>query len=274
MNKILLRSISGAIYVGIIVAGLLCGPRAFGFMIALLTTLAAIEFGRLNKIPAGLLWLDTAIAIVITCGTGGVLADDFSARAVAITVIGLLCIRLVGQLYAKSAPISTLAWSMTSVLYIACPLAMMTALYFNIAGPHLLLALFVFIWLNDTGAYLVGSRIGRHRLWERISPKKSWEGFWGGLIVTVIGATVAGTCFREYFAGLSLPAMAGLGAITAVAGTYGDLIESMIKRSLGVKDSGRLIPGHGGILDRIDSLLLVVPAATVYLIILTLCSTF
>ena len=124
--------------------------------------------------------------------------------------------------------------------------------------------MFVMIWLNDTGAFLVGSAIGSHRLFARLSPKKSWEGFFGGFAFSIIAGYLAHSLLPEYFAGYSANALGLLGAIVSVISTWGDLFESMIKRQMGVKDSGNLIPGHGGILDRIDSLLFVAPATFIF----------
>ena len=131
-------------------------------------------------------------------------------------------------------------------------------------SQSLLLLAFVMIWMNDTGAFLVGCTIGKHRLFERISPKKSWEGFWGGLVFSVLSG-VAYYYFVDQAQGL--PFYVILGVIASIFATFGDLVESMFKRSIGVKDSGNLIPGHGGILDRIDSLLFVLPATALYLYI-------
>mgnify|MGYP003461984886 FL=1 len=136
----------------------------------------------------------------------------------------------------------------------------------------MLLAIFIFIWLNDTGAYCVGTLIGKHRLFERISPKKSWEGFWGGLILCVISGIAIATWLNSYFNGPQLYGWIVLAAIVSIFSTWGDLCESLIKRSIGVKDSGKILPGHGGILDRIDSLLLVSPTALLFFTILELIS--
>ena len=134
----------------------------------------------------------------------------------------------------------------------------------------MLLALFIFIWLNDTGAFCVGTLIGKRRLFERISPKKSWEGFWGGLGLCILLAVVISYWFNDVFSGPNLYTWIGLSIVVSVFSTLGDLCESLIKRSIGVKDSGKLLPGHGGILDRIDSLLLVSPTALFFLSLLLL----
>ena len=119
--------------------------------------------------------------------------------------------------------------------------------------------------MNDTGAFCVGSLIGRHRLFERISPKKSWEGFWGGLFFTIVAAVIIDTYFPAYFSEFDVIRWVGMAIVVSAFSTWGDLAESMVKRTAGVKDSGHLLPGHGGILDRIDSLLFVVPAVLIYI---------
>ena len=123
------------------------------------------------------------------------------------------------------------------------------------------------IWCNDTGAYVIGSKFGQHgryRLFPRISPKKSWEGFIGGIFFSVVAAVLM-SLFMDNM--LSMPLMIGLGFLVSIFATWGDLAESLVKRTVGVKDSGKFMPGHGGILDRIDSLLLVIPAMLCYLMI-------
>ena len=134
------------------------------------------------------------------------------------------------------------------------------------------LSVFIFLWTNDTGAYVSGSLFGRHKLFPRISPGKSWEGSIGGGILVLV---VAG--FIGYFANmgatphiLDIPAWTGLGLVVVIFGTWGDLVESLFKRTLGIKDSGKILPGHGGMLDRFDSSLMAIPAAVVYLYTLTL----
>jgi phosphatidate cytidylyltransferase len=128
---------------------------------------------------------------------------------------------------------------------------------------NLLLSIFIFAWCNDTFAYLVGCKFGKKRLFERHSPKKSWEGFFGGLSATIIAAVVMYLIY-----GNGLVAWLLIAILTSVVGTLGDLVESMFKRQMGVKDSGNILPGHGGILDRFDILLLVLPAVWICLSLL------
>ena len=163
---------------------------------------------------------------------------------------------------------------MLSQLYVALPIALLnefafqykltecSVIYFTI----LTLFIFVFILMSDSGAYCVGSLIGKHRLFERISPKKSWEGSIGGGVFSIASSFV----FAHYFSFLSVWEWAGLALVVVIFGTWGDLTESLMKRQLGIKDSGHILPGHGGMLDRFDSALLAIPAAVVYLYVLML----
>ena len=131
--------------------------------------------------------------------------------------------------------------------------------------PARVLAIIFIVWINDIFAYIVGITMGRHRLFERISPKKSWEGFFGGLLFATAAAVAVGAMLGE-----SLLLWGGVGVVVVVAAVLGDLVESMFKRSVGVKDSGALIPGHGGMLDRFDALLFAAPCVLFYLTIVTL----
>jgi phosphatidate cytidylyltransferase len=181
-----------------------------------------------------------------------------------------LVARLIAQLYLQDGnALSHYAHSFMGQVYVALPMSLLGWLY-NLTSPQFILAIFILIWLSDTGAFCVGSLIGKHRLFERISPKKSWEGFFGGLVFCLVAAVLMRFCIMDesVFKGMNLSQMLGLGAVVCCFGTWGDLVESLIKRTLGVKDSGNILPGHGGILDRIDSLLLVVPATLIYMLAL------
>ena len=168
---------------------------------------------------------------------------------------------------------------MLSQLYIALPLSLLNVLAFRSNGYNIQysylapLSVFVFLWINDAGAYCVGSLLGRHKLFPRISPGKSWEGSIGGGLLVMAAAVLVWYLTEQYGVndlGLSAAEWAGLGLVIVVFGTWGDLIESLFKRTLGIKDSGKILPGHGGMLDRFDSTLMAVPAAVVYLYTLTL----
>lgn len=259
----LLRSLSGIVYVGVIVGCIFWGSIPFSVLAALFGVLAVIEFEKIcegiseNTIPS--LFLDCAGVVFLAFGW------------LWFPLLGWIAIymcRLIIELYLKGEkPIRSLAVSLMSQIYIGIPMAAMTFIG-KYLGLHFILAVFLMIWINDTGAFVVGSLIGKHRLFERISPKKSWEGFFGGLGFNLL----AGWLFAiggGYFWDVKWNVITWLifGATVTIFSTWGDLVESLMKRSLNIKDSGNLIPGHGGILDRIDSLLLVMPAAFLFLII-------
>jgi phosphatidate cytidylyltransferase len=167
-------------------------------------------------------------------------------------------------------------WAMAFMaqLYIALPFASFNTLCF-ISTPAgvsyyywYALSLFIFLWSSDSGAYLFGSWLGKHRLFPRISPKKSWEGSIGGGLTALVASQIVATFvpFAENLTPmLSRLLWAGLALLTILVGTWGDLVESLFKRKLGIKDSGNILPGHGGMLDRFDSSLLAIPAAVIYI---------
>jgi phosphatidate cytidylyltransferase len=184
------------------------------------------------------------------------------------TYLIYVVIVLISELYEKQEdPIAHAACIFLGQIYIALPLALLNMIAFRDIGgeapvynPRMILSLFVFLWVNDTGAYLVGMTFGKHRFFERISPNKSWEGFAGGLGFTVISALVVARFLPE----ITLCHWIGLSMAVVFFGVWGDLTESLIKRTLDVKDSGCSLPGHGGYLDRFDSLLLAVYAMLFY----------
>ncbi|MDE6513057.1 MAG: phosphatidate cytidylyltransferase [Muribaculaceae bacterium] len=268
------RAIFGAIYVAIIVAGILCGPFALLLLLLLLSTLAVNEFLTMvapkpdDSTGATIALLERSLDCVGAAVMVVTIWTDTLFLPGIVTYILYLILRLSAQLWVVNQnAIQALGASFMSQLYVALPIALMNIVYHF--SPHLLLLLFILVWVNDTFAYLVGCNLGKHRLWERISPKKSWEGFWGGLVAAVVVAALCGMFADSYFGGYAMWEMALIGLIAAVAGTIGDLIESLLKRTVGVKDSSHLIPGHGGILDRIDSILLVIPTVLIAIFFLT-----
>lgn len=176
-------------------------------------------------------------------------------------------ILLVFELFRKSIqPVSTIALLQFGLIYISIPFALLNLIFarsdfFTGNFPWILTGLFVVIWVNDTFAYLIGILMGKHKLFERISPKKTWEGTLGGLFFSLI----AGFLFHYFSNTLNLWQWIALSGLIAVAGDLGDLIESMMKRSFNIKDSGNFLPGHGGLLDRFDSLLIASPVAAIFL---------
>ena len=259
----LLRSLSGIVYVGIIVGCIFWGAVPFSILAALFGIMAIVEF---EKVCEGI--SEKTLPVTILDATGIVfLSFSWLVYPLLGWIVVYLC-RMILELYLKSdKPIRCLALSLMSQIYIGLPLACMT-LMGRYIGMHFILAIFLLIWINDTGAFVVGSLLGKHRLFERISPKISWEGFIGGLGFNLIACWLfanGGGFFWEVKWNVITWLIFGL-VITAFS-TWGDLVESLMKRSLQIKDSGNIMPGHGGILDRIDSLLLVMPAVFIFLII-------
>ncbi|MCL1616851.1 phosphatidate cytidylyltransferase [Bacteroides sp. ET71] len=266
------RTITGILFVVILVGCILLTPISFGILFALISALSVYEFGQLmdkskqvaiNKKITSLAGAYLFLAVMAFC-TGATDAQVF------LPYLLLLLYLMITELYLKKEnPLGNWAFTMLSQLYIALPFALLNILAFHndVASssvsynPVLPLSVFVFIWLSDTGAYCVGSLIGKHRLFERISPKKSWEGSIGGGAFSIASSLV----FAHYFPFLHLAEWMGLAFTVVVFGTWGDLTESLMKRQLGIKDSGNILPGHGGMLDRFDSALMAIPAAVIYL---------
>ncbi len=283
MKNLILRAITGAIYVALICASVIAGGWYFILFFGLVSIVALHEFYSLSNSPTGgenvtTLVVDIVGGLIVCVGLSSVNLSLMPPYMTAVmggtffTVYMLyLIVRLVMQIYnQESSPLTNLAYSYMGQMYIALPLGLMSMYYTLNDGKALLLMMFIMIWLNDTGAFLVGSMIGKHKLFPRISPKKSWEGFVGGVVFSIIGGVIAKLYFPDYFETISMIHLCGLGLVVGIFATWGDLVESLIKRTLGVKDSGNILPGHGGILDRIDSLLLVIPASLLYLITLRL----
>lgn len=288
MTNLFKRTISGVIYVVLIIACLLAGPDWFMWLSALFVVLAMVEFQMLTGASVrlfdfrpesrqvGKMMPILTRLLDVTAGASLCVAtyDPLQFLVGGLVILAAyMVIRLTMALYDRSEDaFVSVCRSILSVMYIAFPMSLAALTdrlgESTMAGKHLVLIMFIMIWLNDTGAYCVGSLIGKHKLFPRLSPKKSWEGFFGGLIFCIIAGVV---CFSAHHAHchhgngyVCLSAWVGLGIIVCLFSTWGDLFESLIKRTLNVKDSGRLIPGHGGILDRIDSLLLVAPATALY----------
>lgn len=278
MKNLIQRTIFGAVYIATIIAALTLSEWVFLAVCVVFTTFGTMEFYNLSNgrenvklLPKALdvfgglsmLWL----AVSLTSTSESVL-PVMGKSAVFLPLMVYLISRIVVQLYTKeNNPLNNLAYSFMCLLYVALPVALMSVIYYGMRSPLLLLAMFVMIWCNDTGAYVIGSKFGQHgryRLFPRISPKKSWEGFFGGILFSVIAAILMNLYVIDT---LSMAKMIGLALVVSIFATWGDLAESLIKRTVGVKDSGNFMPGHGGILDRIDSLLLVVPAMLCYLMI-------
>jgi phosphatidate cytidylyltransferase len=278
VKNLLLRSLSGLIYAAIILAGIGFGGWSFVVVFGSIVVLCLCEFYQLiNRRPS------VSVRPAVNCLAGAyffvvtffcVRAETFYFEVYLPYVLYILYVLIIELYLKRPDPLQNWAFAFLGQLYIVFPLSTLSALSTIGLGtgvqtdfPVLLLALFVFIWMNDTGAYLVGITCGKHRLFERISPKKSWEGFIGGAVFAILFSLI----FAHYVADIPTTHWICMAIVTVVFATWGDLVESLLKRSLGVKDSGRMIPGHGGILDRFDSALLAAPALTCCHYILRLC---
>ena len=277
-NNFIQRAVTGVLFVIVLVGCILYSPLSFGILFTIISALSVHEFAQLvskssevsiNKTITALGGAYLFLALMSFCTQQSVGARVF------LPYLGLLLYMMITELYLKKKnPTGNWAYSMLSQLYVALPFALLNVLAFQKSpetssvtyNPILPLSIFVFIWLSDTGAYCVGSLIGKHRLFERISPKKSWEGSIGGGIFSI--ASSLG--FAHFFPFMPGWQWVGLAIVVVIFGTWGDLTESLMKRQLGIKDSGNILPGHGGMLDRFDSALMAIPAAVVYLYALTM----
>lgn len=277
MKKLATRTIAGIIYIALIVAALVFGDIWFLLLLIILALLGVSEVealaGSITRMPMAVIGWDRVTAAVIILvnvliaqGLAYPGGSAFSPVLIALPVIFCLIVRGVMQLYLQRCNgLLCSAVSMFTLIYVAGSLSTLPYIYYIVGAPMLILAMFIMIWLNDTGAFVVGSLIGKRRLFERLSPKKSWEGFFGGLVFSIGGGGLIWLWLPTWMPGLTLWGSLGLGALVTIMATWGDLFESLLKRTASVKDSGHLIPGHGGIMDRIDSLLFVAPATLIYL---------
>lgn len=273
MKNLIVRALSGIVYVGLIVGTLLWCAEAFTVLMLVLGILACREFQKMTQ-GDPVSWIQVAnrsldmlvvgfailISYLVVSYFGLPLAMLFGVIILLIYPVTRLTLGLYDDM--RKALVGT-AWSTLGTVYIGFGLAAVTFLGTGyMLDKWFMLSIFIMIWLNDTGAYCVGSLLGRRKLFERLSPKKSWEGFWGGFMFDVLAGLACALWFNTTDA--SIVWWIGLGAIVSVVSTWGDLYESLIKRTEGVKDAGNIIPGHGGILDRIDSLLFVAPVVLAY----------
>ena len=273
------RTLAGAVLVAVIIGATVLSPISFGIVFMLISLLATQE---LMKLLTGKATYLGGVSALLFLAIFAEHASMFSERMIVIVwvVYGMsLLLAMTGQLWnKKSNPVEAWMYITYSQIYVALPFALvnMIAFFRGQFTPVLVLSLFVFIWVNDSFAYLTGSLFGRHRLFERVSPKKSWEGFIGGnlfalgaaYLMSVLDQPLSNLLVGNDGSSLALWQWFVFAQIVVVFGTFGDLVESLLKRTLGVKDSGAAIPGHGGWLDRFDSLMFAAPVVACYLYLL------
>jgi phosphatidate cytidylyltransferase len=268
MNETLKRSISGAIYVILLIVSILYSTESFFILFGAFLLIATVEFcnlQQLNKIiPVVLAAATYTLFYKITIATTGMLYllrfnKTFELLVLATTLIVFLkCIHFLFD--HKIVKIDSFSKYVYLIGYIILPFVIMTKIPFGISGynPKILISIFILIWTNDSFAYIVGKSIGRTKLFERISPKKTIEGFLGGVLFCVIASYLIGKYYIQIAEGKMFIWII-IALIVGIFGTIGDLIESKFKRVAGVKDSGKIMPGHGGVLDRLDSVIFVAP---------------
>lgn len=275
LKNMMVRAVTGTIFVAAVVVCFL-RPQAMMFLFTLVTALTVWEFtGLVNNVEGVRVnrFITTVAGAYMFLAFAGV-CSGLTPSAVFIPYLLTIVYLFISELYTKAPnPIANWAYTMLSQLYVALPFSMINVVAFRSSGDAVMydymlpLSIFIFLWTNDTGAYLSGSMFGRHKLFPRVSPGKSWEGSIGGGILVLVVAAVIGHVANGQDGGhlLSVPAWMGLGLVVVFFGTWGDLVESLFKRTLGIKDSGKILPGHGGMLDRFDSSLMAFPAAVIYL---------
>ncbi len=286
MNNFITRTITGVLFVATIVVCFI-KPMTMVLLFALVTGMTIWEFTGLvnNREHVNTnRFICTAAGVFFFFAMAG-FCSELTPSSVFIPYLITIIYLFISGLFTKNAdPIHDWAYSMMSQMYIALPLSCLSILAFRgyvgggiVYNALLPLSVFIFLWINDTGAYLSGSLFGRHKLFPRVSPGKTWEGsIGGGLLVLIVAAVISwvdSSLLLEPFGvsetGMSLCEWMGLGLTIVIFGTLGDLVESLFKRTLGIKDSGSILPGHGGMLDRFDSSLIAIPASVVYIYTLT-----
>ncbi|MBL7905847.1 MAG: phosphatidate cytidylyltransferase [Bacteroidales bacterium] len=268
MNNFTIRTITGVLFVIGIIGSVILSKWAFAALFMIVAIGGFLEYSKIIRLSkayphklAGIL-LSLLLYSTIVLWEFGIVGSEY----LLLNLLILPALSIV-ELYRKSAsPFMNVAAGFLGLVWVVLPLALLSG-FFNSEAEGVwlqsgaLLGFFLILWIYDSGAYIFGSLMGKHRMLERISPKKSWEGFVGGSLAGILTAYMISASFTEFSFGKWLL----VAVLIIVFGTFGDLVESMLKRSTGVKDSGSLLPGHGGILDRFDAVLLAAPPVYVLL---------
>ncbi|MEA3316396.1 MAG: phosphatidate cytidylyltransferase [Bacteroidota bacterium] len=267
MNNLIKRSLTGLIFVVVVVGAIALSKYSFFILFLGLIVLGMNEFFNLivnndNKFQKILGIILASIVFI----SNYIYAQEIVDSRIFLIIIVLVIMVFIVELYLqKELPFSNIANTIIAVLYIAVPFSLINYMVFRNSNieynSHLILGFLFLTWSYDSFAYLFGVSFGKHRLFERISPKKSWEGFIGGIILSIFTAYIVSLFFQD----LQFVQWVIVSLIASIGGTFGDLTESMLKRSVNIKDSGNILPGHGGILDRFDAVLVSLPLFYVYL---------
>jgi len=268
------RAITGFFFVIVMVGSTLLGPHTFDIFYLALSSLCLFEFYKLikqnNIEPLLILGLVTGIVLYAVFTILAIDNSDPPRNHFLLALVPCFAAIFIQELFRKSlSPFTNIAYTMFGLLYTIIPFCFFNGLAYldNYTGFnfHIPLAFLIMLWSNDTGAYLSGRFFGRTKLFERHSPKKTWEGFIGGVLI----AALAGYILSNFYKELSWDKWVIMAVLIGCFGTLGDLVESMFKRSINIKDSGGILPGHGGLLDRFDGLLLSAPIVYAYLYLIT-----
>ena len=267
MKDIYVRTITGIVFLIVVIGSIFLDPLAFFVVLSVFTFIGLKEFYKLaspsvTKKPTFEYYL-FGMLIYIIIGLSGLGYIDVRNTGI---IFVLFFVQIAIELFRKEKPQwANIAIILTGYIYVALPFALMNSLFYTgaVDQPRIgvLIGVFVLIWSSDIFAYLTGSIFGKYKLFERISPKKTWEGSIGGLIFALIAAYILSYLVNQ----LTLIEWMILAVIMVISGTIGDLAESLLKRNAGVKDSGNIFPGHGGVLDRFDAVLFVIPMVFVYI---------
>lgn len=271
IKDILIRAASGVVMLVVMLTAMLWSTWSFAALLVAITAGVTWEHLRLSEHcgaqPQKVMAMGIALLVVapfallfdsehaITEGVSLMFGMMF------VVMIAMLMVLFVELFRQRETPIQNVGATILPALQVALPIAMLALLPALGEGYNAwrVVAFFSIIWANDVFAFLVGITLGRHRLCERISPKKSWEGFIGGIVAAMGVALLA-----AHLLGENMYVWAGLGLVSSLAAVAGDLVESMFKRAAGVKDSGAIMPGHGGWFDRFDAVLMAAPVAVIY----------
>lgn len=266
MSNFLKRSLTGVLFATILIAGINLHKYGF-FTVFLASALLGIwEFFQLSKKagahPNKTIGVLSGAILFTACFMHATTNQTWLFLVLCALIVSIFLLEMYRK---KENPFTNIAYSIMGVIYVALPFSLLNYLAFPFNDQHfhpeLVMGIFVMIWANDTGAYLVGVKWGKHRLFPRISPKKSWEGSIGGAISALIVAWIISLLSSE----LTLFHWEMVALIVVIFGSMGDLVESLFKRSINIKDSGTILPGHGGILDRFDAVFLAAPMVFIYL---------
>lgn len=268
MSNLAKRTLTGLVFVVLVVGSIITDKHLFALLFLFVTALGMWEFYTLVE-KAGISPNKFAgiLAGMFLYASNALISLNMADREILMGNFVLLFLIFLFELYRKIPnPFTNIAFTFFGILYVAVPFSLLN--YFPnpafLPGSYhhsLLLGFFFLVWINETGAYLVGTALGRRKLFQRISPKKSWEGFFGGGVLAVLTSLV----ISRYYTQIMTIDWVFISLIVVVFSTYGDLFESMFKRSINAKDSGTLLPGHGGLLDRLDGVIMAAPFVFVYL---------